>query len=392
MRTILHIDMDAFFASVEQRDRPELRGLPVLVGGLSMRSVVAAASYEARKFGVFSAMPMAEARRRCPQAVIVSPSRGRYSEVSAQVFDVFRTYTPEVEGLSVDEAFLDVTASRSLFGDGREIAQRIKDDILQKTGLTASAGVARSKFVAKIASDMEKPNGLTVAPANVEEFLGPLPIERMWGVGPKTAEVLKRYGFRTFRDLAHAEESTIERLLGKGAVRILDLARGIDDRPVVADREAKSIGAEVTYETDLTDRASIERTLLEHSLRCAERLTSARLEARTVSIKIKFADFSLVSRSQTADQPMCDTDSIYNTAKHLLTKVHIEGGRVRLTGVSVSELSPAGSSLLLFPDQKKKKLEKLEGVLSDMKNRFGQKTITRAMLLDLDDSDQEKPR
>lgn len=391
MRTILHIDMDAFFASVEQRDRPELRGLPVLVGGVSMRSVVAAASYEARKYGVFSAMPMAEARRRCPQAIVVSPSRGRYSEASAEVFDVFRHYTPEVEGLSVDEAFLDVTASRSLFGDGREIAQKIKDDIFQKTALTASAGVARSKFVAKIASDMHKPNGLTVAPANVEEFLAPLPIGRMWGVGPKTASVLTKYGYRTFRDLAHAEESTIERLLGKGAVRMIELARGIDERPVVSDREAKSIGAEVTYETDLVDRESIEKTLLEHSLRCAERLTSARLEARTVSIKIKFADFSLISRSQTVEQPLADTDSIYNVAKDLLKKVHLEGGRVRLSGVSVSELRPSGSSLLLFPDQKKKKMEKLEGVLSDMKSRFGQKTITRAMLLDSDESDPNDP-
>lgn len=356
-----------------------------------MRSVVAAASYEARKYGVFSAMPMAEARRRCPQAIVVSPSRGRYSEASAEVFDVFRHYTPEVEGLSVDEAFLDVTASRSLFGDGREIAQKIKDDIFQKTALTASAGVARSKFVAKIASDMHKPNGLTVAPANVEEFLAPLPIGRMWGVGPKTASVLTKYGYRTFRDLAHAEESTIERLLGKGAVRMIELARGIDERPVVSDREAKSIGAEVTYETDLVDRESIEKTLLEHSLRCAERLTSARLEARTVSIKIKFADFSLISRSQTVEQPLADTDSIYNVAKDLLKKVHLEGGRVRLSGVSVSELRPSGSSLLLFPDQKKKKMEKLEGVLSDMKSRFGQKTITRAMLLDSDESDPNDP-
>ena len=373
--------MDAFFASVEQHDRPELKGRPVVVGGASHRGVVAAASYEARTFGVFSAMPMAEARRRCPEAIVVSPRRERYSAVSAEVFDVFRDYTPEVEGLSLDEAFLDVTSSRALFGDGEAIARRIKDDILRKTGLTASAGVAQSKFVAKIASDMNKPDGLTVVPTDVAAFLAPLKIERMWGVGPKTAAVLRKYGFQTFHDLALADEQTLERLLGKGSVRIRDLARGIDSRPVVSDREAKSIGAETTYDQDLLDRDSIERTLLEHSQKCAERLTSARLQCRSVSTKIKFHDFSLVSRTHTADQPMSDTQSIFQIACDLLRKIPTEGGRVRLTGVSVGELAHQGGSLLLFPDAKKERLEKLEGVVSQVKERYGKATITRARLL-----------
>ncbi len=383
--------MDAFFASVEQHDRPELKGQPVLVGGASHRGVVAAASYEARTFGVFSAMPMAEARRRCPQAIVVFPRHARYAEVSAEVFDVFRDYTPEVEGLSLDEAFLDVTSSRSLFGDGESIARRIKDDIVRRTGLTASAGVAASKFVAKIASDMNKPDGLTVVPADVTEFLAPLKIERMWGVGPKTAAVLRRYGFQTFRDLARADEQTLERLLGKGSVRIRDLARGIDDRKVVSDREAKSIGAESTYDKDLTERDAIERTLLEHSQRCAERLTSARLQCRSVSTKIKFADFSLVSRTHTEEQPISDTGSIYRRACELLKRIPTDGGRVRLTGVSVGELTSAGRSLLLFPDAKKERLEKLEGVVSQVKDRYGKGTITRARLLPDEPNDPRKP-
>ncbi len=382
--------MDAFYASVEQLDRPELRGKPVLVGGTSHRGVVAAASYEARKFGARSAMPMAEAIRRCPQAILVAPRIARYSEMSAQVFDVFRNYTPEVEGLSLDEAFLDVTASVSLFGEGRAIARRIKDDVKRETGLTASAGVARSKFVAKIASDLEKPDGLTVAPDDVEAFLAPLPIERMWGVGPKTAEILHRFGYRTFRDLAAAELSTLERHLGKMGAKIGELARGIDDRKVVSDRDAKSIGAESTYDEDLTTIDAIETTLLHHASRCAERLTASRLEGRTVSIKIKYADFSLCSRALTLDVGISDTSTIFQHAKELLKKVPLQGARVRLTGVSMSELAPSGQSLQLFSDKNKAKRERLESVVGEVKHRFGKGGITRARLLEKDGGESDR--
>src|SRR5690606_17777249 len=248
MRKILHVDMDAFFASVEQRDDPRLRGKPVVVGGASRRGVVAAASYEAREFGVRSAMPMAEALRRCPRLIVVPPRGDRYGEVSARVFDVFHAYTPLVEGLSIDEAFLDVTASRSLFGDGPTIARRIKQDVLDATGLTCSAGVAPCKFVAKIASDMEKPNGLTVVAGDVAAFLAPLPIERMWGIGPKTAPTLRRLGYATLGDLARADPAALERALGSWGPEVRELARGNDPRDVVPDREAKSIGAECTYD------------------------------------------------------------------------------------------------------------------------------------------------
>ncbi|MCW5833859.1 MAG: DNA polymerase IV, partial [Labilithrix sp.] len=233
MRQILHIDMDAFFASVEQRDDPSLRGRPIVVGGAARRGVVAAASYEARVFGVRSAMPMAEALRRCRDLVVVPPRGRRYAEVSERVFDVFHEYTPLVEGLSLDEAFLDVTASRRLFGDGAAIARRIKEGVLEATGLTASAGVAPCKFAAKIASDLDKPNGLTVVPSDVAGFLAPLPIERMWGIGPKTAPTLRRLGYRTLGDLAKADPDALERALGSWGPEVRELARGNDPRDVV---------------------------------------------------------------------------------------------------------------------------------------------------------------
>ncbi len=251
MREILHIDMDAFFASVEQLDDPSLRGEPVLVGGAERRGVVAAASYEARPFGIHSAMPMAEALRRCRHAIVVPPRRHRYEEVSASIFAVFRRFTPLVEGLSVDEAFLDVTASRGLFGDGEAIARRIRQAIRAETGLTASAGVAPSKFVAKIASDFDKPDGLVVVrPEEVRAFLDPLPIERMWGVGPKAAARLHGLGYVTLRDLAEADVRRLEATLGSWGGEVARLARGEDEREVVSEREAKSIGAEETYDED----------------------------------------------------------------------------------------------------------------------------------------------
>lgn len=383
MRQILHVDMDAFFASVEQLDDPSLRGKPVLVGGPSRRGVVAAASYEARPFGVRSAMPMAHALRLCPQAIVVPPRGSRYAEVSAQVFAIFRRFTPLVEALSVDEAFLDVTASRRLFGDGAEIAKRIRAAIRDEVGLTASAGVAPSKFVAKIASDLEKPDGLVVVREDeVERFLAPLPVEHMWGVGPKSAERLRAMGYATLGDLARADVDALERALGAWGREVHALARGIDDREVVPDREAKSIGAEETFDEDLVDRASIERTLLAHSVRVARRLHEAGLFARRVTVKLKYADFTIKTRQLRLPEPIDDATSLFEAARELLDRFPIAGRRVRLTGVSAGELETAPAQPSLFADPKRDRRRAVESVVGELRARFGNKGITRAELLE----------
>ncbi len=390
MRQILHIDMDAFYASVEEFDDPSLRGLPVVVGGPSKRGVVCAASYAARPFGVRSAMPMAEAFRRCPQAIVVPPRMKRYAEISAQVFAVFHRFTPLVEGLSLDEAFLDVTASASLFGDGATIAREIKDIIRRELGLIASAGVASCKFAAKIASDLEKPDGLVVIPeGGLREFLAPLPIERMWGIGPKAAERLRPAGLTTFRDLAETSLDHLETLLGRaGAVHVQTLARGIDDRPVVPGREAVSVGAEETFETDLVDRRAMELRLLELAGRVAKRLHKVGLEATGVTLKVKYADFSLRSRSVTLPAPIADTMGIFNAAKTMLDRV--PKGRVRLLGISTGALSPVGGAepvtLSLFPDEAPEKRRRLEEVMLKVGDRFGGQGLTRASLLEGNDT------
>jgi DNA polymerase-4 len=383
VRQILHVDMDAFFASVEQHDDPSLRGKPLVVGGASRRGVVAAASYEARQFGVRSAMPMAEALRRCPRLIVVPPRGDRYGEVSARVFEIFHTYTPLVEGLSIDEAFLDVTASRGLFGDGATIAGLIKKDVLEATGLTCSAGVAPCKFAAKIASDMEKPNGLTVVGADVAAFLAPLPIERMWGIGPKTAPALRTLGYGTLGDLAKADPSALERALGSWGPEVRELARGNDPREVIPDREAKSIGAECTYDVDLTSREAIARTLLAHASRVAERLTAANLAARAVVVKLKLHDFSLLTRRVTLSSPASDTRTLHDACLALLDRFPLEGARVRLTGVSVQELGPPeGVQATLFRDRTRERRREVEHVLLRAKERFGNKPITFASLLE----------
>ncbi len=375
--------MDAFFASVEQRDAPALAGKPVLVGGPTRRGVVAAASYEAREFGVRSAMPMAEALRRCPRAIVVPPRGDRYAEVSGQVFDVFRKYTPLVEGLSIDEAFLDVTASRSLFGDGATIARAIKDDVKRETGLTASAGVAPCKFAAKIASDMDKPDGLTVVGEDVAAFLAPLPVERMWGIGPKTAPTLRRLGYRTLGDLANADPVALERVLGAWGGEVRELARGNDVREVEPDRDAKSIGAECTYEQDLTTKDAIARTLLAHASRVAERLTESDLLAGVVVVKLKYADFTLLTRRMALPDPASDTRTLHAACIALLDRFPLDGARIRLTGVSAQDLRHAKDAQpVLFPDEAAARRRAAEKVLSRAKGRYGAQAITFATLLE----------
>jgi DNA polymerase IV len=382
VRQILHVDMDAFYASVEERDSPELRGKPLIVGGASRRGVVLAASYAVRPMGVHSAMPMAQALRLCPEAVVVRPHMERYAEVSTSVFEIFRAFTPLVEGLSLDEAFLDVTASQSLFGDGAAIARQIKDRIKTELGLTASAGVAPSKFVAKIASDLDKPDGLVVVrEAEVASFLGPLPIERMWGVGPKTAPKLRELGLRTIGDLARAKLAVLEQLLGSWGVQVRALARGDDPREVDPERGAKSIGAEQTYEHDLFGREAIEKTLLEHAARVAQRMVKEGLSARGVVVKLKYADFTLRSRRTMLPEPVSDTGSIHAAAQALLSQFPADRRGVRLTGVSVTHLSEEPPPATLFPDVRADKGRKVEELILRVEDRLGAR-LTRAALVE----------
>ena len=374
--------MDAFYASVEQRDDPSLRGKPVLVGGPSRRGVVTAASYEARPFGVRSAMSMVEAMRRCPQAIVVAGRMWRYAEISQAVFAIFRRFTPLVEGLSLDEAFLDVSASQSLFGDGETIARRIKDAIWNELTLRASAGVAPSKFVAKIASDLKKPDALVVVRVeDVVSFLAPLPIERMWGVGQKSAPRMHTAGFHTLGDLAHADDAILERLFGTWGTEMKRLARGDDPREVDPDRDAKSIGAEETFEQDLTSRVELERALLSQSSRVASRLFAEGLAARGITVKLKYADFTIKTRAMALREAIVGTGSLYEVARTLLDRFDLTQ-RVRLTGVSAGRLVPIAETRTLFPDERKQRDQKLEAVSAALRERFGGEPMTRAALLE----------
>ena len=377
--------MDAFFASVHQRDDPALRGKPVLVGGRSKRSVVAAASYEARPFGCRSAMPMGEALRLCPHAIVVEPSREKYESASHEVFEIFRRYTPLVEGLSIDEAFLDVTASHALFGDGEAIARRIKDDVRKDTRLTASAGVAPCKFVAKVASDLKKPDGLVVVRAErVREFLAPLPIERMWGVGPKTAPHLRALGYATLGDLANARAHDLERHLGVWGEQVRLLARGEDSREVEPWGVAKSIGSEETFEHDLTTREQISRALLDQSARVAQRLVAEGFSARTIVIKVKYADFTLRSRQVAMPDPVCDTTSIHRAACSTFERFGLDDGlfRVRLTGIAAAGLVEGPPPKLLFDDGSRSRGHKLETVAAAIADKFEGLALRRATQLE----------
>jgi DNA polymerase-4 len=381
MRTVIHFDMDAFFASVEQLDNPNLRGKPVLVGARSRRGVVTAASYEARPTGVGSAMSMVEALRRCPEAIVVPPRRARYSELSSRVFEVFRRYTPLVEGLSVDEAFLDVTGSQALFGDGPEIARRIKQDVSSEIGLTGSAGVAPNKFVAKIASDMDKPDGLTVVPHDGgAEFLAPLPLERMWRVGPKARVKLRAAGLQTIGDLARADARTLQHLLGSWGPVARDLARGLDERPVVVGSPPKSLGSETTFEHDLTTAEALLKPILRQSMQVADRLVNKGLWAQVVTLKIKYGDHRIRTRQARLSRGVADTDAIFEVAGDLLTRFDALDTGVRLTGVSVSSLTKHPDAEL-FPDEERARRERLAATTRALRERFGAAGVTRASLI-----------
>lgn len=339
MRRIIHVDMDAFYASVEQRDRPELRGKPVAVGGRpESRGVVAAASYEARKFGVRSAIPMSRAIRLCPKLVIVKPGFHKYRAVSQQVFEIFRSVTPLVEGLSLDEAYLDVTENAWNEPLGMNVAKRIKAEIKKATGLTASAGVAPNKFLAKIASAWRKPDGLTViAPERMESFLQKLPVDALWGVGPVTAARLREFGITKLMDVRTADPERLYEAVGSLAEWLVELANGRDDREVTPDREAKSSSSEETYSHDLVDIALMQEEIDAMARENAQWLADEGLLAKTVTIKVRYSDFSTVTRSNSAP-PTNNADQIASRAVKLLDKTDARKRPVRLLGAGVHGL------------------------------------------------------
>ncbi len=382
MRSILHVDMDAFYASVEQRDNPELRGKPLAVGGTSNRGVVAAASYEAREFGVRSAMPMRDALRRCPHLLRVRPRMAHYKTVSRQVFEIFRGFTPLVEGISLDEAFLDVTGSESLFGPPEGIAAAIKNKILETTSLTASVGVARNKLVAKIASDLDKPDGLTIVyPEHYASRLDPLPAAVIPGIGRETLKRLEHAGLRTVKDLRIAPDRVLEPVFGRYTRKTRERASGIDDRPVVPSREEKSISAEETYDADLTTRSQMERELLRLTERTSARLRKAGLAAGTVQIKIRQSDFKTYTRQRRIHPAVNGTDSVFGIARDLLGSwlSSNPGARIRLLGVGGSDLAPAEQPDL-FADSDS--TTAVDEAVDRIRDRFGPDVLGRARTLD----------
>ena len=322
-RWIMHVDMDAFFASIEQLDHPEYKGHPVIVGGLSSRGVVATCSYEARKFGVHSAMPISRAKKLCPDGIYVYPHMDRYKEVSEQIFSIMKEFTPYIEPLSVDEAFLEVSGMSTMYSGPKALGRAIKDRVFEETGLIISAGLAPNKFLAKLASDLDKPDGLVVIPYGREkEILAPLPIKRIWGVGPRTEKILKNGGFHLMRHIqALPDESSLIPLVGNQARRIWELANGIDDRPVETDRKIQSIGAEETYEEDLTDSSAIELEFRYFANRLSKRLRKRNLLGHTVSIKVRYDDFTTVSRQKRLDTPSDHEHVFFETALLLWNKL-----------------------------------------------------------------------
>ena len=379
-RAILHVDMDAFYAAVEQRDRPELLGLPVIVGadprgGLG-RGVVCTASYEARRFGVASAMPISQAFRLCPKGVYLPVDMEKYSDVSSQVMSVLRRFTDLVEPISIDEAFLDVTRSRRAFGEAERIARSIKDAIRADTSLTASVGVASNKLVAKIASDIRKPDGLVVVPPGTEAaFLAPLPVRRLWGVGPKLEETLARIGIHTIGDLAGGDSAPLSRRLGVHGHDLAKLARGEDDRPVHAEAdEAKSLGQEHTFGADTRDARVLRGALLDLADSVARRLRSHGLLARTVTLKYRDEDFHTVTRAETLKAPTDSGASIFKVASSLFGSVH-GSRRVRLLGIYASGFGAPQLGLFSEPPSR------ADRVRDALEKRFGEGAVTRASLL-----------
>ncbi len=382
---IIHVDLDAFFAAVEQRDRPELRGKPVIVGGDPRsheytRGVVSTCSYEARKFGVHSAMPLRTALSLCPDGVFLPVDGAKYQRVSREVMAVLRRFTPAVEQVSIDEAFLDVRGSEALFGPAPEIARRIKREVVDATGLTVSVGVATTKLVAKVGSDLRKPDGLVVVdPGQEAAFLAPLEIRRLWGIGPKTAERLHGLGIRTIGELAALPIETLTRALGDHGATLHDRALGIDMDPVVGGGEAaKSVSHETTFAVDVTDPAEIERTLLALTEGVSARLRAAGIRAGTVAVKIRDSQFRTISRQKALPEPSDLTDTIWRAALEL-TRPEIRGKKIRLLGVAATQLGqPQQIGMFEVVDERRRRVV---DATDAVRRRFGDRAVTRASLL-----------
>jgi DNA polymerase-4 len=399
-RWILHVDMDAFYASVEQRDDPSLKDRPVIVGGAGPRGVVAAASYEVRKFGVRSAMPMREALSRCPDAICVRPRMSHYQSVSRQIFTVFSAFTPLIEGLSLDEAFLDVTASIAAFGPADSIAAEIKRRVLAETALTCSVGVAPNKLVAKIASELRKPDGLVVVRQDgVSALLDPLPVRRLFGLGPKTAPRVEALGIRTLGELRQARTEVLRPVFGRYAERVRERAAGIDDRPVVPDLDEVQISTEETFDTDIEDHAQLRSALVQLADRSGARLRERGLAASCVTFKIRRADFTTYTRQRHIEPPTQETRVISRVGVELLDAwlATQPTSALRLLGVGVSKLAPA-IQLDLFTSPESARNQHLDRAMDRIRGRFGRFAVARASSLpdageDLaDDEHPRKPR
>ncbi|MBI2920956.1 MAG: DNA polymerase IV [Planctomycetes bacterium] len=378
---ILHVDMDAFYAAVEVRDNPALRGKPVIVGGPARsRGVVCSATYEARAFGVRSAMPSAQAARLCPQGIFINGRMDRYLEVSRDVMAIFRSFTPLVQPLSLDEAFLDVAGVERLFGDAPAVGRRVKARIREELGLVASVGVSFNMFIAKLASDLEKPDGFVVIRREeMEKRLDPLPVSKLWGVGPKTDVELERAGYRTIGDVRRAGHETLVRKLGGLGAHIGALARGEDVRRVEPFWDAKSIGSERTFERDLSGLDALERELLPLAEDVGSRARADAVAGRTVQLKVRFHDFRTITRSRTLESPTDITREIYETARGLLRdRAGAKGARIRLLGIQLQQLAPAGAGQGLLFDQDRKRERRLDAAIDALRQKLGDEAVVRA--------------
>lgn len=387
--TILHVDMDAFFASVAERDNPELKGKAVVIG-MGARGVVSAANYEARKFGIHSAMPVGRARRLAPHAIFLPVDMARYQEVSEHVMEIFYSFTPWVEPISLDEAFLDVTGSQKLLGTGREIAVAIRKKVEEQEGITCSVGIAPSKFIAKLASANCKPNGmLEITSDRILTFLHPLPIQAMWGVGPKTAEVLERLGLRTIEDIAKLPRATLLRALGEAnGASLYELAWGRDYRDVTPEEPDRSISAAETFAQDLDNPEEILTEFLRLTERATTRLRDRDLFAKTISIKVRFADFSTINRSKTLPLPIDSTHDVYEVVKGLYQALRIERARLRLVGVSLENLSEGAPHQMML-GEREVGWRQAEGAMDQARARFGKGSVRPARLIK-DAEDEEE--
>ena len=380
-RQIIHVDMDAFYASVEQLDNPDLVGKAVIVGGdPKQRGVVSAASYEARKFGVHSAMPMSRAVRLCPDAIVLPVRMERYAELSKQIHAIFQQFTPQIEPISLDEAFLDVTESLRLFGSAEKIGRAIKDQIREQLGLVASVGIADNKFLAKLASDLDKPDGFVViTEENKQQILDQLPVSRIWGVGKVTEKTLKSKGINTIRQLRETPPEILKSIFGDQTPHVIRLAQGVDNREVESNREAKSISSEQTFATDITDKDILLEVLLSQVEDVAQRLRLNDLDAKTITLKLRYEDFRTITRSSTFDQPTNTTKTLWQEAEQVFMKWHKKSaGALRLLGFGASGLRHAGSGqrqLFEEPDQEKQK--RLDKAFDEIRGKFGHDALRR---------------